>query len=166
MINNISQPKYDFSETTDHELNVRELTLRLELIAIEKEKRSRCEKRGTSNTSVKQSKLKVCAKLNDYREVKYLGVKDVNSNQIKVGHNVRILSRTKSKNAPFYGVTQALVTGLDHRNWIKLEVMKQNCQERIILKSTQIPRNVQIIDERELSHLNANESTKAITKRC
>ena len=88
MIDKVSQPKHDFSETTDHELNMRELTLRLELIAIKKEKQNRCKKKGISNTSVKQPNLKVCTKLNDHREVKYLGVRDVDGNQVKVGHHV------------------------------------------------------------------------------
>ena len=145
--NKLPKPKHDFSTTTDHDLKIRKLTLQLELLAIETEERDRDRRRQIVDKHV--DKLKTISNINrnNLNEAICLNIQDVDENHITIGQKVDVFSKTRSRSAPFYGVTQATVTGLDHRNWVKLEASKQTSCRDITVRSVQIPGNIRVNKE-------------------
>lgn len=127
--------KREFAGTTDNELRLRRLALQLELLAIETEEENRDQRvRGkTRGNGRRQAEV----------------IRDVKGVRIRIGQRVRVLSRTRSRTAPFYRVTRATVTGFDHRGWVTLEARKETDAGVITVRSVRMPDNIEVINENE-----------------
>ena len=71
---------------------------------------------------------------------------DTDGAPIYRGATLRVLTKTRSRSAPFFGITAARATGVDHRGWILLEATKvlRNGSSRTV-NTTRKGNNLQIV---------------------
>ena len=130
-----------YKHLNNKELRVLELETRFRLLeiqtVIQKRSSEKVQAKAESTTSSDQVKTNKTIKL---------GL-DFNGDSIYSDKTVRLRTKTRSRSAPFFGVTKAQAIGVDHRGWIKLEATKllDNGTNKTV-KSTRKGNNLEIVE--------------------